>query len=113
VADLQLHAGLVGGVDARYVDSVYADNANSLKAPAYTLFGAFARYRVDAHTTLTARVRNLTDEVYAKQAYNTQYYMGTRGRLRWRWMCGSRGSSGMPKDWVKASRCMPEDLQRL
>lgn len=64
------------GVDARYVDSVYADNANSLEAPAYTLFGAFARYRVDAHTTLTARVRNLTDEVYAKQAYNTQYYMG-------------------------------------
>lgn len=64
------------GVDARYVDSVYADNANTLKAPAYTLYGAFARYRVDAHTTLTARVRNLTDEVYAKQAYNTQYYMG-------------------------------------
>ncbi|WP_369990995.1 TonB-dependent receptor [Pseudomonas xanthosomatis] len=64
------------GVDARYVDSVYADNANTLKAPAYTLFGAFARYRLDSHTTLTARVRNLTDQVYAKQAYNTQYYMG-------------------------------------
>ena len=26
-----------GGVDARYVDSVYADNANTPKAPAYTL----------------------------------------------------------------------------
>lgn len=64
------------GVDARYVDSVYADNANSLKAPAYTLFGAFARYRLDEHTTLTGRVRNLTDEVYAKQAYGQQYYMG-------------------------------------
>lgn len=64
------------GVDARYVDSVYADNANSLKAPAYTLFGAFARYRLDQHTTLTGRVRNLTDEVYAKQAYGQQYYMG-------------------------------------
>ncbi|MDZ3991342.1 TonB-dependent receptor [Pseudomonas sp. Teo4] len=64
------------GMDARYVDSVYADNANTLKAPAYTLYGAFARYRLDEHTTLTGRVRNLTDEVYAKQAYNTQYYMG-------------------------------------
>ena len=76
MADLQLHLGLVGGVDARYVGSVYADNANTLKAPAYTLFGTFARYRLDEHTTITGRVRNLTDEVYAKQAYGLQYYMG-------------------------------------
>lgn len=64
------------GVDARYVDAVFADNANSLQAPSYTLYGAFARYRVDEHSTLTARVRNLTDEVYARQAYGTLYYMG-------------------------------------
>ncbi|CAM3130656.1 TonB-dependent receptor [Pseudomonas plecoglossicida] len=64
------------GVDGRYVGSVYADNANSLKALAYDLFGAFARYRLDEHTTVTGRVRNLTDEVYAKQAYGLQYYMG-------------------------------------
>lgn len=64
------------GVDARYVASVFADNANSLQAPAYTLYGAFARYRVDQHSTLTARVRNLTDEVYARQAYASLYYMG-------------------------------------
>ncbi|MBO0368310.1 TonB-dependent receptor [Pseudomonas putida] len=64
------------GVDGRYVGSVYADNANTLKAPAYTLFGAFARYQLDRNTALTARVRNLTDEVYAKQAYGLQYYMG-------------------------------------
>lgn len=47
-----------------------------MKAPAYTLFGAFARYQLDRNTALTARVRNLTDEVYAKQAYGLQYYMG-------------------------------------
>lgn len=64
------------GVDARYVASVFADNANSLQAPAYTLYGAFARYRVDQHSTLTVRVRNLTDEVYARQAYASLYYMG-------------------------------------
>ena len=63
-------------MDVRYVDSVYANNANTLQAPAYTLLGSFARYRLDAHTTLTARVRNLTDELYAKQAYGGQYYMG-------------------------------------
>ncbi|WP_285261096.1 TonB-dependent receptor [Halopseudomonas bauzanensis] len=64
------------GADMRYVDSVYADNANTLKAPSYTLYGAFTRYRVDEHTTITARLRNLTDEIYAKQAYGEQYYMG-------------------------------------
>ncbi len=64
------------GVDARYVDSVFADNANTLKAPSYTLYGAFARYQVDEHTALTGRVRNLTDELYAKQAYGSLYYMG-------------------------------------
>lgn len=64
------------GVDVRYVDAVFADNANTLEAPSYTLYGAFARYRVDEHTAITARVRNLTDEVYARQAYGSQYYMG-------------------------------------
>lgn len=64
------------GVDARYVDSVFADNANTLKAPSYTLYGAFARYQLDEHTALTGRVRNLTDELYAKQAYGSLYYMG-------------------------------------
>ncbi|HGY9627955.1 TPA: TonB-dependent receptor [Pseudomonas putida] len=64
------------GMDMRYVDSVYADNANTLQAPAYTLLGVFTRYRLDEHTAITARVRNLTDELYAKQAYGTQYYMG-------------------------------------
>lgn len=64
------------GVDARYVASVFANNANTLQAPSYSLYGAFARYRVDRHSTLTARVRNLTDEVYARQAYGSLYYMG-------------------------------------
>ena len=45
--------------------------------PAFEILDqSFARYRLDEHTTLTGRVRNLTDEVYAKQAYNSQYYMG-------------------------------------
>lgn len=64
------------GADSRYVASVYADNANTLKAPAYTLFGAFARYQLTPQAAVTARARNLTDEVYAKQAYGSQYYMG-------------------------------------
>lgn len=64
------------GVDSRYVSSAYASTANTSKVPSYMLYGAFARYRFDEHMALTARLRNLTDEVYAKQAYGGQYYMG-------------------------------------
>ena len=64
------------GLDARYVDTVYANLANTLKAPAYTLYGAFARFRVDEHTTISARVRNLTDQIHARQAYGTMFYQG-------------------------------------
>lgn len=46
--------------------------------PSYTLFGAFVKYRVDERTDLTARLRNLTDEVYARFIHqsNSQYYVG-------------------------------------
>lgn len=67
-----------GGVDARYVAPVYADNANTLTVPAYTLFGTFLRYKVDSHTSLTGRVRNLTNEVYAEFAHvSPAYYLGS------------------------------------
>nr|BFD41537.1 TonB-dependent receptor [Pseudomonas sp. FFPRI_1] len=66
------------GVDARYVASVYADNANTLTLPAYTLYGSFLRYQVDSHTSITGRVRNLTNETYGKFAHvSPAYYLGT------------------------------------
>ncbi len=58
-----------GGVDTRYVAQVYADNANTLTVPAYTLFGSFLRYKVDSHTSVTGRVRNPTNAVYAEFAH--------------------------------------------
>jgi len=67
-----------GGVDARYVASVYADTANTMTVPSYTLFGSFLSYKVDSHTTVTGRVRNLTNEVYAEFAHvSPAYYLGT------------------------------------
>ncbi|PKA68669.1 iron complex outermembrane receptor protein [Pseudomonas baetica] len=67
-----------GGVDARYVASVFADNANTMTVPSYTLFGSFLSYKVDSHTTVTGRVRNLTNEVYAEFAHvSPAYYLGT------------------------------------
>ena len=65
----------IGG-DSRYVSSVYADAANTRYAPSYTLFGAFVGYKVDADTRITARVRNLTDEVYARWTSASMLYLG-------------------------------------
>ena len=66
------------GADARYVASVYADTANSMWVPSYTLYGLSMSHDLDAHTKVSARLRNLTDEVYARFIHqsNTQYYLG-------------------------------------
>lgn len=66
------------GMGARHVSSVYADNANTMWAPSYTLFDAFVKYKLRKDVELTARLRNLTDEVYARFIHqrNTQYYLG-------------------------------------
>ena len=55
----------VGG-DIRYVSSRYADTANTVSDAAYTVLGAYATYTFDKRTRLTARIRNLTDTVYAE-----------------------------------------------
>ena len=66
-----------GGVDARYVSSVYANNANTWHVPSYTVYGTFLSYRLDERTRITGRVRNLTDEVYARFVQSTPlYYVG-------------------------------------
>ncbi|GAA6133016.1 TonB-dependent receptor [Halopseudomonas sabulinigri] len=64
------------GMDTRYVASVYADAANTLSVPSYTLFGAFVGYELAEDTQLSLRGRNLTDEVYARQAGSTMLYLG-------------------------------------
>ncbi|WP_134614470.1 TonB-dependent receptor domain-containing protein, partial [Pseudomonas aeruginosa] len=66
-----------GGVDARYVSSVYANNANTWHVPSYKVYGTFLSYRLDERTRITGRVRNLTDEVYARFVQSTPlYYVG-------------------------------------
>lgn len=66
------------GADARYVSSVYANTANTLWVPSYTLYGLSMTHDLDKHVQLSARLRNLTDEVYARFIHqtNTQYYVG-------------------------------------
>ncbi|MDP2786383.1 MAG: TonB-dependent receptor [Sulfurimicrobium sp.] len=66
-----------GGIDARYVASRYGNTANTVSDSAYTLYGAFASYRFQKNSSLTARVRNLTDKVYAASVTGTpMFYLG-------------------------------------
>jgi iron complex outermembrane receptor protein len=66
------------GADARYVAAVYANTANTAWVPSYTLYGLSMTHDLDKHVQLSARLRNLTDEVYARFIHqsNTQYYLG-------------------------------------
>jgi iron complex outermembrane receptor protein len=65
------------GANLRYVSSVYANAANTTSAPSYTLLGVSLAYRVSRNLTLTARVDNLTDKVYAANVTGTpMYFLG-------------------------------------
>ena len=46
----------------RYVDSRYANNANTEELPDYTVFDASLNWMVTDNMTVTARIKNLTDE---------------------------------------------------
>uniref|UniRef100_UPI0035A07A74 TonB-dependent receptor domain-containing protein n=1 Tax=Achromobacter insuavis TaxID=1287735 RepID=UPI0035A07A74 len=62
---------------ARYVGRAYADAANTVWAPSYTVFDAALSHRIDRHFTITGRVRNLTDKVYAANVSGTpMFYLG-------------------------------------
>ncbi|MBU4612372.1 TonB-dependent siderophore receptor [Achromobacter sp. GG226] len=60
----------------RHVGSVYADAANTLRWPSYTLLDVGLRWQVNRDVSLTARVRNVTDTVYAANASTGQVYLG-------------------------------------
>lgn len=49
----------------RHVGKVYGDIANTLTAPGYTLLDLGLAYRFNKSVSLSARVRNATDKVYA------------------------------------------------
>lgn len=65
------------GIDARYVSSRYGNTANTISDSAYVLYGAFASYRLQKNSSLIARVRNLTDKVYAASITGSpMFYLG-------------------------------------
>ena len=66
---LQASAGV------RHVGKVYADAANTQWWPSYTLLDLGLAWRLNPTTTLTGRVRNATDRVYAANV-GSQAYLG-------------------------------------
>lgn len=64
-ADYAFASAWKAGVGVRHVSAVFGDAANTFGAPGYTLYDAKLDYRINKSLSLTARLRNLTDKIYA------------------------------------------------
>jgi iron complex outermembrane receptor protein len=59
------------------VGKTFADNANMLEMPAYTLVNAGLQWKPDVNTTVSLRVYNLFDKIYATSSYSdNQWILG-------------------------------------
>lgn len=63
-------------VGARRVGKVYADAANTLYWPSYTFVDLGLSWQLNRTMSVEARVRNLTDRLYAANVSNTMAYLG-------------------------------------
>ncbi|WP_300725238.1 TonB-dependent receptor [Pseudomonas sp.] len=66
------------GAGVRYVDARYADIANTVQLPSYTVVDATASWKVLPDTTLGLRLNNVFNRQYAASQYNDgqQWIMG-------------------------------------
>ncbi|MNR76120.1 Ferrichrome-iron receptor precursor [compost metagenome] len=67
---------LKASMGVRRVGKIYADAANSTIWPDYTLLDLGLAYQITKNATLIARVKNVTDEVYAATTSATSVYLG-------------------------------------
>lgn len=58
------------------VGKTYADNANTMAHPSYNVVNAGLQWKPDPNTTLTLRVYNLFDTIYATSGGTTQWILG-------------------------------------
>lgn len=63
-------------VGLRHVGKVYADAANTMNWPAYTLLDLGVSWKVSRSITLIGRIRNVTDKLYAASIGTTSAYLG-------------------------------------
>ena len=59
----------------RHVGKVYGNAANTKFWPSYTLLDLGLAWKITKGTTLTGRLRNATDRIYAAEA-RSQVYLG-------------------------------------
>lgn len=65
------------GVDGRWVSSRFGNTANTIGDAPYSLYGAFASYRLSSRFVAIGRVRNLGDELYAASVTGTpMFFLG-------------------------------------
>lgn len=76
-----LMPGLEASVGVRHVGSVYANAANTLRWPAYTLVDLGLRYQLHRNAELTARLRNATDRIHATNVGSNMAYLGAPRRF--------------------------------
>ena len=80
VANLWLSHELLPDMKAslgmRHVGSVYADAANTIAWPSYTLVDLGLHYRIARDLALTVRVRNAGDRLHALNTTGTMAYLG-------------------------------------
>ena len=60
----------------RHVGKVYADAANTINWPGYTLLDLGLSWKVNRSVTVVGRIRNATDRVYAANVGSTFAYLG-------------------------------------
>lgn len=70
----QLSSGL------RHVGQRFADNANSVQLPAYTLWDAAVHYQVSPQATVSLVARNLADRRYVSASYGDNQFLLGQGR---------------------------------
>ena len=63
-----------GGV--QIVGETWADNANTVRRPAYSVVNTGLQWKPYANTTMALRVYNLFDTVYATSGGTTQWLLG-------------------------------------
>jgi len=62
------------------VGKTFADNANTLEMPGYTLVNAGLQWKPDAKTTMSLRVYNVFDKLYATSSYSDNQWLLGRPR---------------------------------
>lgn len=67
---------LKASAGVRHVGAVYADAANTIEWPSYTLLDLGLSYQIDRNISLVGRVRNAGNRVHALNTTSTMAYLG-------------------------------------